>query len=76
MLSFKTRWTAQRQPGAREVESYHSWPDAQSQLFSLMAENFHKTPGELVRELPNILVLPGGYASRNDVCAAIDKVRL
>jgi hypothetical protein len=72
----KTRWTAQRQPGAREVESYHSWPDARSRLFSLMAENFHKTPGELVRELPNILVLPGGYASRNDVCAAIDKVRL
>jgi hypothetical protein len=72
----KTRWTAQRQPDAREVESYQTWTEARERLFSLMAENFHKTPGELVRELPNILVLPGAYSSRNDVCAAIDKVRL
>jgi hypothetical protein len=41
-----------------------------------MAENFHKTPGELVLELPNILVLPGAYSSCNNVCAAIDKVLL
>jgi hypothetical protein len=38
----KTRWTAQRQPGAREVESYQSWPEARERIFSLMAENFQR----------------------------------